>query len=82
MGTIFRDHLWKTVEYYVDDIALKNRDKNNHLYDLRMMFDLMWARQLKMNPANSFLKVSSGKFLRFIITSKEIHLDPNKIKAI
>jgi len=35
-----------------------------------------------MNPTKSFLGVSSGKFLRFILTSKIIHLDPNKIKAI
>ena len=36
----------------------------------------------KMNPTKSFLRVSSGKFLGFIVTSKGIHLDPDKIKAI
>jgi len=30
-----------------------------------------------MNPTKSFFGVSSGKFLRFIVTSKEIHLDPD-----
>jgi len=34
-----------------------------------------------MNPTKSFLGVSSGKFLGFIITSKGIHLDPDKVKA-
>ena len=47
-----------------------------------MMFDLMRAHQLKMNLTKSFLRVSIGKFLGFIVTSKGIHLDPNKIKAI
>ena len=42
----------------------------------------MRAHQLKMNPTKSFLGVSSGKFLGFIITSKGIHLDPDKVKAI
>ena len=46
------------------------------------MFDLMRAHQLKMNLTKSFLGVSSGKFLEFIVTSKGIHLDPDKIKAI
>jgi len=35
-----------------------------------------------MNPTKSFLGVSSGKFLGFIVTSKGIHLDPDKVKAI
>jgi len=56
--------------------------KNNHLYDLRMMLDLMRAQQLKMNPTKSFLGVLSGKFLGFIVISKGIHLDSDKIKAI
>ena len=40
------------------------------------------SHQLKMNPLKSFLGVSSGKFFAFIITSKEVHLDPDKVKAI
>ena len=82
MSTIFPDHLQKTVECYVDDIAIKSHDKNNHLHDLRTMLDLMRAHQLKMNSTKSFLGVSSGKFLKFIVTSKGIHLDPDKIKTI
>jgi len=35
-----------------------------------------------MNLTKSFLGVSSGKFLRFIVTSKGIHLNPDKVKAI
>ena len=37
---------------------------------------------MKMNPIKFFLGVSSGKFLGFIVTSKGIHLDPDKVKAI
>jgi len=82
MSKIFRSHLRKTVECYVDDIAIKSRNKNDLLRDLKIMFDLMRAYQLKMNTTKSFLGVSSGMFLGFIITSKGIHLDPDKIKAI
>jgi len=42
----------------------------------------MWAHQLKMNPTKSFLRVASGKFLEFIVTSKGIHLDPEKVCVI
>ena len=82
MSTIFQKHLRKTVECYVDDIAVKSRNKNDHLADLRTIFDIMRTHQLKMNPIKSFLEVASGKFLGFVVTSKGIHLDPEKIWAI
>jgi len=46
------------------------------------MLDIMRAYQLKINPTKSFLGVSSDKFLGFIVTSKGIHLDPDKVKTI
>ena len=75
MSTIFRDHLRKTVECYVDDIAIKSRNKNDHLRDLRIMFDVMrvidwkWIRQ---NPSWGFRVVNSWDSLlhqrEFILT--------------
>jgi len=82
VSIIFHDHLRKMVECYVDDITVKSRSENNHLDDLRAVFDIMRAHQLKMNPTKAFLSVSSGKFLGFIITSKRIHHDPDKVKVI
>ena len=56
--------------------------KGNHIADLKAIFDIMRAHQLKMNPTKSFLGVASGKFLGFVVTSKGIHLDPEKVRAI
>src|SRR5438045_9069481 len=72
----------KTVECYVDYIAVKSCHKGDHLRDLREVFDLMRSHQLKMNPTKSFLGVSSGKFLGFVITSKGIHLDSEDRKSV
>jgi len=47
MSIIFHSHLWKMVECYDDDITIKSRDKNIHLHDLKIVFDIMRARQLK-----------------------------------
>jgi len=47
-----------------------------------MVLEIMQAYQLKMNPTKSFLGVSSGKILGFIVTFKGIHLELDKIKAI
>ena len=82
MNVIFHKHIPKIGECYVDDIAVKSHDKGDHLADLRRVFDIIWAHQLKMNQTKSFLGVASDKFLEFVVASKEIHLDPQKICAI
>jgi len=80
MNTIFLSHLRKMVECYVDDIAIKGHDKNDHLRDLKIMFDIMQTYQLKMNPTKSFLSVSSGKLMGFIVTSKRTILTQTRSK--
>ena len=40
------------------------------------------VHKLKMNPTKSFLGVASGKLFGFVMTSKGIHLDPEKVRAI
>jgi len=56
--------------------------KGDHIADLKTIFDIMQAHQLKMNTTKSFLGVASGKFLEFVVTSKGIHLNPEKVRAI
>jgi len=82
MNTIFHEHIRKTVECYVDDIAVKSRAKGDHIANLKRIFGIMRAHQLKMNPTKSFQGMANGKFLGFIVTSKGIHLNPEKICAI
>jgi len=53
MNAIFHEYIRKIVEYYIDDIAMKRRDKGDHLADLKRVFDIMRAHQLKMNPTKS-----------------------------
>ena len=64
------------------DIAVKSRAKGDHIADLKAVFAIMRAHQLKMNPIKSFLRVASDKFLGFVVTSKGIHLDPEKVRAV
>jgi len=82
MNAIFHEHIHKTVECYVDDIAVKSFNKGDHLADLKRVFDIIRAHLLKMNPTKCFLGVASGKFFGFVVTSKRIHLDPEKVRAI
>ena len=63
-------------------ITVKSRDKGDHIADLKAVFDIMRAHQLKMNPTKSFRGVANGKFLGFVVTSKGIHLEPKKVRAV
>lgn len=65
----------------MDDIIVKSCTKD-HLLDLKEVFILMRTYQVKMNLTKSFLRVSNGKSLGFIVTYKGIHLDPEKVCAI
>jgi len=40
MNTIFYEHIRKTVECNVDDIAVKSRAKGDHIVDLKTVFDV------------------------------------------
>ena len=82
INAIFYEHMCKTVECYINDITVKSCAKDDNIADLKTLFDIMRAHQLKMNPTKFFLGVASGKFLGFVVTSKGIHLDPKKIHAI
>ena len=82
MNTIFYEHIREIVECCLDNIAGNNCDKGDHLGDLKRLFDNMWVHKLKMNPIKSFLGVTSGNFFGFVVTSKGIHLDPEKVRAI
>jgi len=82
MNAIFHEHICKIVECYVDDITVKSHAKGDHIADLKTIFDIMRAHQLKMNPTKSFLGVASGKFLGFVITSKGNHLDPETVRVV
>ena len=70
------------MECYIDDIAVKSRTKGDHIADMKTVFDIMRAHQLKMNPTKSFLGVASGKLLGFIVTSKGIHVDLEKVRVV
>jgi len=74
--------LHQYVECYVDDLVVKSKEKENHLQDLRLVFEQLRRFQLKMNPLKCVFGVSSGKFLGFIVRHRGIEIDRSKIELI
>lgn len=82
MVVIICNHLQKIVKCYVYDIAVKSQNKEDHIKNLRTILNLIRAYQLKMNTIRFFLGVPSGKFFGFMVMSKGIPLDADKVKSM
>ena len=82
MSNYFDDLIHQVVECCVDDLAVKTHLRDQHLKDLRMVFDRIRKYKLKMNPMKCKFGILSGKFLGFIMRHRGIKIDPSKIKAI
>ena len=47
---VFGDHLGRNVEAYVNDIIVKSRKADDLVADLRIAFDCLRAKGVKLNP--------------------------------
>ncbi|KAL0445564.1 UNVERIFIED_CONTAM: Transposon Tf2-11 polyprotein [Sesamum latifolium] len=56
--------------------VVKSKKREDHLYDLRKVFERLRRYQLKMNPSKCAFGVTSGKFLRFIVRQRAGRCQP------
>ena len=79
---MFRPQIGQNVEVYVDDILVKSLDEEKHLDDLQETFVTLRQYNMKLNPRKCAFGVSSGKFLRFMISHRRIKANLDKIQVI
>jgi ribonuclease HI len=82
MNHVFREHIGRTVEAYVDDIVVKTRKASDLLSDLEVTFGCLRAKGVKLNPEKCVFGVSRGMLLGFIVSERGIEANPEKIAAI
>jgi hypothetical protein len=82
VNKMFSDQIGRNVEVYVDDMLVKSRKAISHLVDLEETFNTLRRYQMKLNPMNCAFGVSSGKFLGFMVSSRGIKANPEKIRAV
>ena len=71
-----------TMENYMDDTLVKSTKCNTHLQDLRPILDHMEKFSLRLNPKKCAFGVTLGKLLGYIVSTKGIEVDPEKVQAI
>ena len=79
---VFGDQLGRSVEAYVDDIVVKSRKADDLVADLRIAFDCLRAKGVKLNPEKCVFGVPRGMLLGFIVSQRGIEPNPEKVEAI
>jgi ribonuclease HI len=72
----------RNVLTYVDDIIIKSTKQENHIADLQETFANFRQAGLKLNPEKCVFGVKKGKFLGYLVSTKGIKANPNKIEVI
>ena len=70
VNNMFRPQIGWNVEVYVDDMLVKSLDEEEHLEDLQETFDTLRRFSMKLNPSKCVFRVSSRKFLGFMVSHR------------
>ena len=79
---MFCPQIGRNVEVYMDDMLVKSLDEGKHLDDMQETFNTLRRYSMKLNPSKRVFGVTSGKFLRFMVSHRGIEANPEKIKEI
>ena len=65
---MFSKKIGRNMKVYVDDMLFKSKKVESHLDDLKETFEMLKKFKMKLNPTKCAFRVSSGKFLGFMIS--------------
>ena len=81
MIKMFEPQLGKNIEVYIDDMVVKSKEVSDHV-DLGNIFGTLRKHKLLLNAFKCSFWVGLKKFLSYMVTQREIEINPNQVKAI
>jgi hypothetical protein len=81
MNLIFHDLLRVLMVVYINDVVVKSIGFKEHMTDLKLSLERMKKYGLRMNPLMCVFRVTSERFLGFVVHEHGIQ-DPNKIESV
>lgn len=72
---------FRNIEAYVDGMFIKLVEQTDHITDLQGIFDVPKRYQI-LNSQKCVFGITTGKFLGFMVTDRDIEANPDKIQAI
>ena len=79
---MFHPQIGQNVEVYVDDMLVKSTREMQHLDDLQETFDILRRYKMKLNPRKGAFRVTSRKFVGFMVSQRGIKANLDKIEVI
>ncbi|GKE73185.1 reverse transcriptase domain-containing protein [Tanacetum coccineum] len=67
---------------FIDDILIYSRNKEEHANHLRIILELLRKKKLYSKFSKCDFLINIVQFLRHVIDSQGIHVDPTKIEAV
>ena len=79
---MFESQIGRNMEAYIDDMVIKSKKVEEHLVNLGEIFSVLREHKLRLNASKCSFRISSGKFMGYMITHCGIEVNPEQIKAI
>ncbi|GJT24015.1 putative reverse transcriptase domain-containing protein [Tanacetum coccineum] len=82
MNRVCKPYLDKFVIVFIDDILIYSRNKEEHANHLRIILELVRREKLYAKFSKCDFWIRIVQFLRHLIDSQGLHVDPAKIEAV
>ena len=82
VNKMFQKQIGASMEVYIHDMLVKSVKAELLITQLAEAFQVLKSYNMKLNPAKCAFGVSAGKFLGFIVNSRGIEANPDKIKVV
>ena len=82
MTKMFKAQMGKNIEMYIDDTMVKSKIVFEHIGDFTNIFKILRGHKLHLNASKYSFGVGSGKFLGYMVTHREMEVNPDQVKVI
>jgi hypothetical protein len=82
MQNCLRSQIGCNIQVYIDEVVITTRQEESLISDLTKTFNNLNRYKLKLNPTKCSFGVSAGQLLGFLVLTRGIEANPEKIQVI